>query len=287
MSTPVTPKFIATDLDAIAGFEGRVAVLMGEEGKLDQGSRRVNKLMRGALARLTGAEEFDKMKEAEARDFAYPNGLTAEAVQAVRLSRRAGAGDARRAGAAIGKAAKGKPVLVLAGNLKHLSDLALGLVLRCYEFSDHKTSEVKSPGPVTVMCTDPEAAQAAWAEAGALAEGVFFTRDLVNEPANVLTTVEFARRLEALKKLGVKVQVLDEGELEKLGMRTLLAVGQGSASPSKVVVMEWTGGGKETPFALVGKGVVFDTGGISMKPAAGMEDMTMDMGGAGVVAGVM
>jgi leucyl aminopeptidase len=120
-----------------------------------------------------------------------------------------------------------------------------------------------------------------------LAEGVFFTRDLVSEPANVLTTVEFARRLEELKKHGLKVQVLGEEELEKLGMRTLLAVGQGSATPSKVVVMEWKGGGKEAPFALVGKGVVFDTGGISIKPAAGMEDMTMDMGGAGVVSGVM
>ena len=81
--------------------------------------------------------------------------------------------------------------------------------------------------------------------------------------------------------------MLEEADLEKLGMRTLLAVGQGSVSPSKVVVMEWSGGGDEKPFALIGKGVVFDTGGISLKPAAGMEDMTMDMGGAGTVAGVM
>ncbi len=287
MTTPVTPDFIATDLNAIAAFEGRVVVLMGDEGKLDQGARRVNKLMRGALARLAEAEEFGKMKEGEARDFAYPAGLAAEAVQAARLSRRAAVLDARKAGAAIGKAAKGKPVLVLAGNLHHLTDLALGLALRAYEFNDHKTSDVKAPGPVTVMCKDPEAAREAYADAAALAEGVFFTRDLVSEPANVLSTVEFARRLEELKKLGLEVQVLEEDELEKLGMRTLLAVGHGSATPSKVVVMEWNGGGKEAPFALVGKGVVFDTGGISMKPAAGMEDMTMDMGGAGVVSGVM
>jgi leucyl aminopeptidase len=81
--------------------------------------------------------------------------------------------------------------------------------------------------------------------------------------------------------------VLEEVDLEKLGMRTLLAVGQGSESPSKVVVMQWKGGGKEPPLALIGKGVVFDTGGISLKPAGGMEDMTMDMGGAGTVAGAM
>jgi leucyl aminopeptidase len=103
----------------------------------------------------------------------------------------------------------------------------------------------------------------------------------------VLSTVEFAERLAALGKLGVKVEVLEEAELERLGMRTLLAVGMGSESPSKVVVMQWQGGGDAAPLALVGKGVVFDTGGVSIKPAQGMEEMTMDMGGAGVVAGVM
>ena len=103
----------------------------------------------------------------------------------------------------------------------------------------------------------------------------------------MLTTTEFAERLAGLRDLGVEVEVLDEPELEALGMRTLLAVGQGSESPSKVVVMQWKGGGDAAPLALVGKGVVFDTGGISIKPAAGMEEMTMDMGGAGVVAGVM
>jgi leucyl aminopeptidase len=121
-----------------------------------------------------------------------------------------------------------------------------------------------------------------------VAEGVHFTRNLVNEPANVLTTTEFANRLEKLGDLGVEVEVLEEKDLEKLGMGALLCVGQGSVSPSKVVIMRWKGGKKgDAPLALVGKGVVFDTGGISLKPAAGMEDMTMDMGGAGVVAGVM
>jgi len=122
----------------------------------------------------------------------------------------------------------------------------------------------------------------------AVAEGVFFTRDLVNEPANVLTTDDFAARLAAMQELGLEVEILEEKDLARLGMGALLGVGQGSESPSKVVVMQWMGGPKgEAPFALVGKGVVFDTGGISIKPAAGMEDMTMDMGGAGVVAGVM
>ncbi|WP_017999689.1 leucyl aminopeptidase [Paracoccus sp. N5] len=146
----------------------------------------------------------------------------------------------------------------------------------------------KPRGKVTFMHKDPEALARSAAEGAALAEGVFFTRDLVNEPANVLTTSDFADRLLAMRELGLEVEVLDEDELARLGMRALLAVGQGSESPSKVVVMRWNGGAEDAaPLALVGKGVVFDTGGISIKPAAGMEEMTMDMGGAGVVAGVM
>lgn len=141
---------------------------------------------------------------------------------------------------------------------------------------------------VTFMCADPEDLARTASDHAALAEGVFFTRDLVSEPANVLTTTDFADRLKAMEEIGLDVEVLDEDELEKLGMRALLAVGQGSESPSKVVVMRWNGaGGDQAPLALVGKGVVFDTGGISIKPAAGMEEMTMDMGGAAVVAGVM
>ncbi|MEG4642968.1 leucyl aminopeptidase [Paracoccus sp. P2] len=142
-------------------------------------------------------------------------------------------------------------------------------------------------GRVIFMHQDPEALARAATDGAALAEGVFFTRDLVNEPANVLTTSDFADRLLAMRELGLEVEVLEEDELARLGMRALLAVGQGSESPSKVVVMRWNGGGDAAPLALVGKGVVFDTGGISIKPAAGMEEMTMDMGGAGVVAGVM
>ncbi|CAM3196910.1 leucyl aminopeptidase [Paracoccus aminovorans] len=145
----------------------------------------------------------------------------------------------------------------------------------------------KPRGKVVFMHKDPEALARAAGDGAAVAEGVFFTRDLVNEPANVLTTSDFADRLLAMRELGLDVEVLEEDELAKLGMRALLAVGQGSESPSKVVVMRWNGGGDEAPLALIGKGVVFDTGGISIKPAAGMEEMTMDMGGAGVVAGVM
>ncbi len=287
MTLPVTAEIEALDIDAIAGAEGRVVVFCDAGGKLDTGGRRVNRLTRGALERLVASKAFDKLKPGEAAELGWPSGMAAEAVQVVKLGRRPSAEEARKAGAAIGKAKNGKALLVLAGTLKRVEDLVLGLTLRAYAYSDQKSEKKDDEGPVTVMVTRPDAVRDAVQATRALAEGVFFTRDLVAAPSNVLTTTEFAAQLQALGKLGVKVEVLDEDALEKLGMRTLLAVGQGSESPSKVVVMQWTGGGKGAPFALVGKGVVFDTGGISIKPAAGMEEMTMDMGGAGVVAGVM
>ncbi len=121
-----------------------------------------------------------------------------------------------------------------------------------------------------------------------VADGVIQARNLVNEPANILGPVEFAQEAEKLEKLGVKVEVLGEKEIKKLGMGALLGVAQGSVRPPRLVIMEWQGAkSKEKPVAFVGKGVVFDTGGISIKPAAGMEDMKGDMGGAAAVTGLM
>ncbi len=291
MTQPADIAFKPVDLDALATFPGRIAVFVPGKGTLDQAGRRLNRLMRGSLARFVESAAFSKMKEGDATDLAYPAGLAAEAVQIVRLERRPGVAEARKAGAAIGQKRGHAPVLVLAGNTNRAAEISLGLVLRAYKFTDHQTKkedETGEVGDITMMVAKPDEVRADAAPMAALAEGVFFTRDLVSEPANILTTEEFAARLSAMSKLGLKVEVLDEAELEKLGMRALLGVGLGSETPSKVVVMQWNGGKKgDKPLALVGKGVVFDTGGISIKPAAGMEDMTMDMGGAGVVAGVM
>jgi leucyl aminopeptidase len=141
---------------------------------------------------------------------------------------------------------------------------------------------------VTVAVGDVAAARRAFASREAIADGVLMARDLVNEPANVLFPAEFARRASTLKKVGVQVEVLDVPKLTKLGMRALLGVGQGSAHDSRVVVMRWNGGKKgEAPVAFIGKGVCFDTGGISIKPAGGMEDMKGDMAGAACVTGLM
>ncbi|MCR8550233.1 leucyl aminopeptidase [Salipiger sp. P9] len=278
--------FAETDLDALAAAEGRVAVFVNAAGQLGRGARRLNRLTRGAVARAVAGESWEKKAAGEMISLAFPAGMAAEAVDVIKLERRSEVSEARAAGAAIARAAGGSAVTVLGESLIRLPQVVLGLALRGYGFTDHKSDKGKTPGRAHVFCAKPEEMQAACVPLLGLAEGVFFTRDLVNEPANVLTTTEFATRLEGLRDLGVEVEVLEEDRLAELGMGALLCVGQGSASPSKVVVMRWKGA-EGAPLALVGKGVVFDTGGISLKPGAGMEDMTMDMGGAGVVSGVM
>jgi len=287
MTTAAEIQFKDVDLDAVATATGKVAVCVDADGKLDAGARKVNTLTRKSLDRFLESEAFEKMTVGDVASLGYPAGMAAEAVCVVKLNRRPSSQEARKAGAQLAKVQAGKDLLILAGTIARADEIALGLALRGYKFDAHKTAETKPAGAVTFMVSKPEEVAKSAAPMMAIVEGVFFTRDLTNEPANVLTTDDFAARLAAMQELGLEVEILDEDALAKLGMRTLLCVGQGSDSPSKVVVMSWNGGGKEAPFALVGKGVVFDTGGISMKPAGGMEDMTMDMGGAGVVAGVM
>ena len=288
MTDLVTVKFAETDLDEVAKAEGRVAVFVTSDGKLDTAARRVNRLTKGALNRMVDSGAVGKMKQGELATLAWPAGMAAKALDVVCLDRNAKGEDSRKAGVALGKAKGKEALLVLGGQVKRPADLAQGIGLRAYEFTARKSKEAEETGDVTLMVAKPKEVEAEAAPLLAVADGVFFTRDLVSEPANHLTTSEFADRIVAMKKLGLKVKVLEEPELEKLGMGCLLSVGHGSASPSKVAIMEWAGGKKgEAPLALIGKGVVFDTGGISLKPAAGMEDMTMDMGGAGVVAGVM
>ena len=288
MTAPVTIRFRAVDLDSIAGHEGRLVVFAEPGAGLDRTARRVNRLTRGALERLIRSDEFAALDPGASRDMAWPTGMAADVIQVVRLARRPTPADARCAGAHIGAAMDRRDVLVLAGTNSRAAEISKGLALRSYSFDAHKSDPAKPRGAVTFMVSRPEAVAADARDMAALAEGVFFARDLVNEPANILTTDDFAARLAAMQELGLEVEILDEPALEKLGMRVLLAVGRASTSPTKVVVMRWRGGAPdEAPLALVGKGVTFDSGGVSIKPAAGMEEMTMDMGGAAVVAGAM
>ena len=275
------------DLSDLSDVTGRIAVIVAEDGKMGPEARKLNSLTKRSLARLVEGPDFAKMSLGDVARLDWPSGMEAEAILVVKLPKRPEVAEARRAGAGLAKLRGRGDLLVLSGASKGAEDIALGLKLRSYRFDAHKTAAPEPEGQVTMMVKNLDEIEFSIEEIEAVAAGTFFTRDLVNAPANVLTTTEFANQLQGLSHLGVEVQVLDEPELEALGMGSLLCVGQGSDSPSKVVVMQWNGGGGEAPLALVGKGVVFDTGGISLKPGVGMEEMTMDMGGAAVVSGVM
>lgn len=170
---------------------------------------------------------------------------------------------------------------------------ALGARLAAYRFDKYKTKLTKDKKPsvktVKIAIENPAKARKAWANFyGPVSEGTLLARDLVMEPSNVLYPEAYARRIRKMESLGLKVTVLNEAQMKKLGMNALLGVGQGSKRASRLVVMEWKGGKKgDRPVCLVGKGVTFDTGGISLKPGNGMWDMKGDMGGSAAVVGAM
>jgi len=169
--------------------------------------------------------------------------------------------------------------------------VAHGARLRAYRFDKYRTKEKKEDKPtvteVAILTGNAASARAAYAPLEALAQGVFLTRDLASEPANVIYPETLAAEAKKLASLGVTVEILGPKEMAKLGMGALLGVAQGSAREPRLVVMQWHKGGTEAPLAIVGKGVTFDTGGISIKPAGGMEDMKWDMAGAAVTIGLM
>ncbi len=179
---------------------------------------------------------------------------------------------------------------------QNVANIAAGAKLRAYKFDDYFTKgreadkKQKNQKKIKVGADDLVRTKKAWTRIDGVTDGVNVARQLVNEPPNTLGPVEFAKEAQKLKKLGVKVQVLGVAEMEKLGMGALLGVSQGSAKDrqARMAIMQWDGGNKgDQPLAFVGKGVVFDTGGISLKPGNGMEDMKGDMGGAAAVTGLM
>ena len=171
--------------------------------------------------------------------------------------------------------------------------LGMGARLQSYTFNRYRTRERDEHEPtlneIFVATGDLAVAKRAFAPMAAVADGVFTARDLVNEPPNVLSPEEFAQRAKSLVKLGARVRVLGEAEMKKLGMGALIGVGQGSDRESKLVVMQWNGArrAEAPPVALVGKGVCFDSGGLSLKTGAGMMGMKGDMGGAAAVVGTI
>jgi len=201
-----------------------------------------------------------------------------------------------RAGATLGAKymTSGESALALDAAGLSADDLAAvltGLTLRTWRYDVHRTrlkDEQKVSLDEVVVLGASDGAEAAWQRQGALVEGVKFTRELVAEPANIIYPESFvARCQERFAGTGAELTVLDDKQMEALGMGALLGVAQGSRKPARLLAIRWNGGGSAAPTVFVGKGVTFDTGGISIKPAAGMEDMKWDMGGAGAVAGAM
>ena len=176
-------------------------------------------------------------------------------------------------------------------NPKILEQLCLGVLLSSYKFDNYKmgkSKDIVDLKKITVVTEQNENFSKMFDEIKNLAQGVFKARDLVWQPPNILYPSTFADECKKLKKIGIKVNVYDEQQLDKMGMSALLAVGRGSRKDSRVVIMEWLGGKKNTPpMAFIGKGVCFDSGGLSLKPPKSMEDMKWDMGGAATVTGLL
>jgi leucyl aminopeptidase len=296
------PEFKLEFANFSAPARGVLVVFCDDTLKFGAATRKALGEAAELVARAAASERF-KGKLAGSLDLVAPSGLRAARLVVI------GCGKAkdlrsrdfvRLGGVALGKIpARGGDITILAelpgGAMKPeaAADVALGARLRSYSFDRYKTRRKEEDAEtgsiaVTVGVANTATARKAWERRVAIADGVVIARDLVNEPANVLFPEEFAKRAGALRKLGVAVEVLDVKQMQKLGMGALLGVGQGSAHESRTVVMRWNGGARgDKPVAFIGKGVCFDTGGISIKPAASMEDMKGDMAGAACVVGLM
>lgn len=287
-----------TELSAAKNTKTQAVVLLvGQDKKLSAQGQALNKQSGGAIAKALATAKFAG-KRGQNISVIMPSASSIERVLVI------GTGEAKKITQAVSENIGGsivsfanhagvKNALVLvdsadAGRIAH------GAKLRSYRFDKYFTKKKPEEKPsleaLIFASNNAKLAQKHYEALSPLAEGVFFTRDIVSEPANIIDPETLADRCLELEKLGVEVEVLGEPEMYKLGFGALLGVGQGSAKESKCVIMRWNGlgkGSKSQPIAFVGKGVTFDTGGISIKPAGGMEEMKWDMGGSGVVIGLM
>lgn len=283
-----------------------VAVTVATERALGVAGRELDQKTGGALTRAMKASRFTGKRE-ETLAILAPAGVELDRILLVGLGKPEEVKDAalQAAGgalvAALDRSGETEVSVLLdlpAGTAlspaEAAAELAFGGRLRSYRFDKYRTTEKKDAKPslkrVTVLTDAADEAKRAYGRLEGLADSVAFTRDLVSEPANIIHPESLAERCKDLAEVGVEVEVLDLKKLKKLGMGALIGVAQGSAYEPRVVVMRWNGAPDaedRRPVAFVGKGVTFDTGGISIKPAAGMEDMKWDMGGAAVVIGTL
>lgn len=281
--------------------EGLAILVKSAEADLPAGAAEADPA--GVFTKAAEAARF-KSKAMASLEILAPHGAPADRLVVVGLGK---AGDLSphdwlRAGGAARAAIKGAQTVTVfvddsaaMPDARAVADFALGMLLRNYSFDQFKSKKSNDDDKpedkqvaVTIVTGAAAAVKKMYAETLAIAGGVNLARDLVNLPPNILGPLEFAAKAKELEELGVTVEILTEKEMKKLGMGALLGVGQGSVRPPRLAVMQWKGGkAKEKPVAFIGKGVVFDTGGISIKPAGGMEDMKGDMAGAAAVTGLM
>jgi leucyl aminopeptidase len=285
-----------------AAIRGILVVFCDDRLEFGPATRKILGPAAGLVRRAAETNRF-KGKNAAALDILAPEGLKAKRLIVVGVGKLADLKDKdflKLGGAAAGKLGAGNGAVTVVAELStgtmkpdQAAAIASGIRLRAYKFDRYKTKkkdgeEAALRADVSIAVGDVAASRKAFAPSAHVVDGVITARDLVNEPPNVLYPEEFARRASHLRKLGVGVDVLDVNAMKKLKMGALLGVAQGSARPGRTVIMRWNGGKRsDQPLAFIGKGVCFDTGGISIKPSGSMEDMKGDMGGAACVVGLM
>jgi leucyl aminopeptidase len=274
---------------------GAVALLVHEGEKPSGIWQQLDELTQGAISRGLTAAEFTGGKGKTC--LILGPGAELSRVLVVGLGRAAEVDEKalQEAGGAIVVALSRDPSVTVASvslDAPQLAEVAFGGVLRGYRFDRYRTKEKAEDKPkltkLTMLAEDLQTAKTSWDVLRATANGIFLTRDLVSEPPNVLNPAAMADRCRKLTELGLQIEVLGPKEMGELGFGALLGVSQGSVNEPRMVVMRWNGGpADDKPVGFIGKGVTFDTGGISIKPAGGMEDMKWDMAGAGTVIGLM
>jgi leucyl aminopeptidase len=281
---------------------GILVVFCDDTLKFGAATRKALGAAADVVGRAAATNQF-KGKSGSVLDILAPEGLKASRLIVIGAGKLSAIKDydfLKLGGAVAGKLRAGNDAVTIVAELPtgaltpdQAAAVASGVRLRAYKFDRYKTrkkdgEEAALRADVSLAVGDVAAARKAFVPDSHIVDGVIMARELVNEPPNVLYPVEFARRASRLRKLGVDVQVLDVKAMTKLGMGALLGVAQGSTQPGRTVIMRWNGGKRgEQPVAFIGKGVCFDTGGISIKPAGNMEDMKGDMGGAACVVGLM
>ena len=276
---------------------GAVVVGVEEGKKLSPAAQAADADTGGAVSRMLKTSKFSG-KSDQLETIAAPANVAYDALVLVGLGKDPDKTDFLSLGGKIYTQVKnhGEVTVICDAKRDDLAEaaasLAHGMELRSYRFDKYRTKEGPDAKPslkkAVIQVAGATKARNAFKPLAAVAEGVKLTRDLVSEPPNVLYPESFAQAVKELEKDGIKVEILTEKRMERLGMGALLGVGQGSARESRMAIMQWNGAARnKQPVAFVGKGVTFDTGGISIKPAAGMEEMKWDMGGAGVVTGLM